>query len=183
MPRTTAPAPALPARVADRLQATRDRVAVLKAEITRVEQLPVDQATALERLARLLPAADPLDSLTRSEAFGGGAFEGPEITTLANRGLQSTAPDAAFRLANVIFGPTGLRGLIEDRVAGLYAPGGPLHGVDTISPAARKTRLAELRAELLEVEREEEAAVEMLEAEGVPVIRRPDADPRAVLGI
>lgn len=55
-------------------------------------------------------------------------------------------------------------------------PGGP--------PAAeRAERLAAVAAELFEAECVEERLIEASEAAGVPIARRADADPRAVLGV
>ena len=51
-------------------------------------------------------------------------------------------------------------------------------------PAAeRRKRLAELDGEILELGKAEEVLIERLEAEGVDVVRRPEADPRIALGI
>jgi hypothetical protein len=47
----------------------------------------------------------------------------------------------------------------------------------------RAARLEALRAALLEAERREEAAITRARTEGTLIARRPDADPRAVLGI
>lgn len=47
----------------------------------------------------------------------------------------------------------------------------------------REQRLTKLRAELLRLERIEESLLERAEAEGRAVERRPDADPRAILGV
>lgn len=54
---------------------------------------------------------------------------------------------------------------------------------NALSDEDRAARLAELDAELLAQERIEEAAVEACEAAGIRVYRRPNADPRAVLGV
>jgi hypothetical protein len=56
-------------------------------------------------------------------------------------------------------------------------------GGEPIPSAQRPKLAAQFRASLLEVERIEEAAAEELEAMGVTVERRVDADPRAVLGL
>jgi hypothetical protein len=47
----------------------------------------------------------------------------------------------------------------------------------------RREKLNEIAADMLAVEREEEALIEVAEGEGLAVLRRLDADPRAVLGI
>jgi hypothetical protein len=53
----------------------------------------------------------------------------------------------------------------------------------TMSSRARAAKLADIEAELLACEREEEALIEHGEEQGTPVSRRLDCDPRAVLGI
>lgn len=52
-----------------------------------------------------------------------------------------------------------------------------------MSADERAAKLLELEAELLAREREEEALIEVSEEEGAALLRRLDADPRAVLGI
>lgn len=54
---------------------------------------------------------------------------------------------------------------------------------EALTDAQRAVRIASARAELLKAEREEEAAIEYAESIGIQVIRRVDADPRAVLGL
>jgi hypothetical protein len=44
-------------------------------------------------------------------------------------------------------------------------------------------KIAELEAQLLEAEREEETFIEQARAAGMRIARRPDADPRAVLAV
>lgn len=67
-------------------------------------------------------------------------------------------------------------GAIRDRLAAAYA-GGP-------EPMDRETQAAELAridAAILDAELAEEATIRDLEATGLAVLRRPDADPRALL--
>lgn len=47
----------------------------------------------------------------------------------------------------------------------------------------RAERVAETAAEILKLERREEALIRQARAAGLPIARRPDADPRAVLGL
>ena len=54
---------------------------------------------------------------------------------------------------------------------------------DGMSLAARAERVREMEGEVHQLEIEEEAAVCALEARGLDVYRRPDADPAIVLGI
>jgi hypothetical protein len=54
---------------------------------------------------------------------------------------------------------------------------------DAVTPAEREERLADLMAQLLELERREECLIERAVADGSDVLRRPDASPAAVLGV
>jgi hypothetical protein len=54
---------------------------------------------------------------------------------------------------------------------------------NALTQAERETKVAELRSDILATEREEEALIERLEAAGASLLRRGDADPRAVLGL
>lgn len=54
---------------------------------------------------------------------------------------------------------------------------------DGITATERAAQIAEIEAQLLELERAEEALIEASEAAGLPIARRGDADPRAVLGV
>jgi hypothetical protein len=54
---------------------------------------------------------------------------------------------------------------------------------EALSPAERDKRLADLAASLLSLERREEALIDRAAADGQEVLRRPDADPRAVLTV
>lgn len=54
---------------------------------------------------------------------------------------------------------------------------------DAMTVAQREKRLAQIAAEKLDLERREEAVIEALEQQGRAVERRPDADPRAILGV
>ena len=49
--------------------------------------------------------------------------------------------------------------------------------------AQRRKKLSALDGEIYELERSEEIHIESLEAAGTDVLRRPDADPRAALGL
>jgi hypothetical protein len=54
---------------------------------------------------------------------------------------------------------------------------------DAMPAGERIRRVEELSAQLLVLERKEEHLIETAAADGVEVLRRPDADPRAVLGL
>ncbi len=50
-----------------------------------------------------------------------------------------------------------------------------------MNPDTRAKKLTRAQADLLALELAEEAAIRALEAAGLPVMRRPDADPRVLL--
>lgn len=54
---------------------------------------------------------------------------------------------------------------------------------NALSDADRATKLSATLSEILETERQEEALIEMAAANGQEIGRRPEADPRAILGI
>lgn len=54
---------------------------------------------------------------------------------------------------------------------------------ETLSREERETKIAELRARHLQLERDEEAAISRYAEDGIHILRRPDASPEAVLGI
>jgi hypothetical protein len=63
---------------------------------------------------------------------------------------------------------------LEDELADLADPAG-------LSDEAKASQIAALEAEVLELERQEEAAIMLSEATGAPIARRADANPLAVL--
>lgn len=65
------------------------------------------------------------------------------------------------------------------RLIALVPPDTP----DALTDTERDQKLAELARERLALERIEEALIRQAEAEGRVVARRPDADPRAILGV
>jgi hypothetical protein len=52
-----------------------------------------------------------------------------------------------------------------------------------LAAAARQAKRAELSAALLNLERQEETIISKAEVDGMPIARRPDADPRVVFSI
>jgi hypothetical protein len=62
----------------------------------------------------------------------------------------------------------------------IEAAGAP---VNAMPAAERIKRISELEAQLLALERREEVLVSCAAADGTEVLRRPDANPMAVLGI
>jgi hypothetical protein len=54
---------------------------------------------------------------------------------------------------------------------------------EALTDEQRRAKSAAILADILAIEREEEAFIERMEASGAMFLRRPDADPRAVLGL
>jgi hypothetical protein len=84
------------------------------------------------------------------------------------------ADDLLFALIMATAMPA-VRSIVEERLEQATA------GRPTLTRTERVERIAEAEAELLALELSEEATVRSLEAAGLPVERRADADPRAVL--
>lgn len=72
---------------------------------------------------------------------------------------------------------SALRQIIEGQLDDLT------FGKETMTEAVRAKKLANAEAELLTHELTEESAIRALENAGVDILRRPDADPRALLAV
>jgi len=178
--------------IPERIAEVRGKIAALKAERSEVHRAPLPREEVQERIraevSRLAsgfrpdvgglmrPGGDGPDLLgTRELGHGAGhvrsdhgALFAAQITTELGRGvvamLAALAPEA-----------------LEDRL--MAAVGEALHQAAPGLPAAeRPERLAELDAEVLDLERQEEELIEATERDGRPIARRGDAAPEAVLG-
>ena len=100
-----------------------------------------------------------------------------EVFTMGGGVGGTTVPDAIAALA--WFSPdTMTEKLYAEAVEQRRATGQP----PGLPRAARTEALIRLEAQILAAERMEEATIVALEASGFPVVRRPEADVRAVLG-
>jgi hypothetical protein len=88
-----------------------------------------------------------------------------------------TAKDDVFDLILCIMGQEGRAALAKKAIATLPTP------INPMSAEERKVRVAELEAQLHELEQLEEGLILRAEAEGLDVLRRPEASPAVVLGI
>lgn len=155
----------------DNLDALRQRVADLKAD---AEALAGSGRAHSETRAALRQRLDVLHStgarrlqhIVAATAADGRA-PGGEFEVLTGHGAADLGP-----LLLALFGVPDIMKRLDRYVAAL--PDGP-------TSAARAERSRELAAQLLDAELGEEREVCRLEALGVPVQRRGDADPRAVL--
>jgi hypothetical protein len=170
-----------PAAVGNNWAATvaehRSEIAHLRAEIRRVKNAPIPSTAAKvaarkfvdELVERGRPDIQPfVDGKTTSISFpeiqlyGFGGYSGSIIDVAAHQAWLDPAKYLA-RLENEI------ERVSDDKSA--------------LSEADRDRQTAQLMAALLTVERAEEATIEACEHEGGSIIRRRDADPRAVLGL
>lgn len=178
---TGAPSPAARAAATLRrdLDAAREATAAAKAEIGRLESAPSDIETALAAFDawadRAIQAAIdtlPIARLTDPRS----AHLGLDIGAYARPGQPADATPtakAAMGLA-VLAMRDRLRQAVADQLSDLIGDAG-------MTADQRAAALAAAHRALTAAEAAEELAVRDLERAGLPVQRRPDADPRAVL--
>lgn len=163
---------------------TNDREALAAVRAERAEAL-AQQATVRSKPAPLEEGMARLrgllDQSERNVDLAAHRFLGPDapkanVQSLFVKGRADLHPkafsEAVHRLLN--------RQQIEARFEA--AMRAALEGQETIGSESRSSQLAEIDARLRALEIEEERIVCALEAEGVDVLRRPDADPAVVLG-
>jgi len=156
------------------LAAVRERIAALKDEIADVESTPVSVEEALQRLDITMSRIRELEP-----SVGGFFATDGDHPTLASLGFlrPENGVERAGRALVWL-----LADLLRDRLQAAIIEHGAKIGA-TMSAAARAERLKKLRADLLELERREEQLICAGEDLGLAPLRRPDADPRAILNI
>ena len=173
------PAPARAANPAAAVEAARARLGDLGCEVAAIWQAPLTaaelKAAAAREIAALAERGAPV-----IEA-GDGSLRWPAQTQAVHGMTESGPVMSHFELpAALPFMAWLHRDALLDRVeAAIDALA--LDGAMTA--AERAEREAELLAEILAAERGEERAIEQASDAGLGIDRRPDADPRAVLGI
>ncbi|GAB4371819.1 MAG: hypothetical protein Kow00114_32950 [Kiloniellaceae bacterium] len=161
----------------------REAIAAKQTEIAATETAvrPLAEALAAGRrdFATLVERGERGLDVRALFAADGGHLEFPEIPAYGRGGgtiaTAIFAPDAPALLAALF--PEEMWRLVERRIRAAAG------GKDGIAAAERPRILARLRAELLRLERQEEAIIVQASASGLLIGRRPDADPRAVLGV
>ena len=151
----------------------REEIAAAQAEVERIQRLPRPREEAEAEIRDLVEAG--------AQSFGPylGDFARPGGANLM--GVMNTLNGSHGAIQRNQFGfmcavaPAGVFEFLARGLDAAYAEGPGL------TAAERATRLAKADARLLELSLAEEAAVRALEAAGMAVARRPDADPRAVL--
>lgn len=164
------------------LSAQKTAIAALK----EIEEIRADVSEAKVILAELaampVPQAEAEAALDAALArFSERAAEALTVTSLTRPRLR---PDFVPQLshADVVALLIGLhekeiRKIVGAKLKDVYT------GRTVLPPQERDARAAEVSAHLLELELAEEAAIRRAEAAGLPVDRRADADPRAVLAL
>ena len=147
------------------VQQHRDRIAELKDEYKRVAALKLPQVEIMGAVDRDLDRikADALRDLYLPSLLGSWTPSMPELTPKIAIGLLIAANRENFRA------------IFENEIAGYFEDG------DGITAEDRVARLAKIDTEIEETERLEEATIRTAEAAGVPIMRRPDAWPDALL--
>jgi hypothetical protein len=144
------------------LEDIRKRIVLKRYSITKIQQAPVSSDEALQRLNDWIEAAT-----------AGSAVENPAARFTAPGYRQPGSSVPTEIVAAAISG--ALRDLIGGAISETYGSS------KSISATDRARELAKAERELLELECAEEAIIRHAEQCGIDVLRRIDADPRAVL--
>lgn len=166
------------ARCRKEIEKLRERIAEIDSAPRPLDELIARATAEIEALANrgapdvdgLIDAGLAIGWATRPLDLLGRSADGMVIA------LNGSSVDTMATLAWLF-----KRQLTDAVVAAVREASGP--DDDAIPIAARPKMLASVRTSLLELERIEETAVEEIEATGAMFERRPDADPRAVLGL
>ncbi len=138
-------------------------------EIVEASPVPIDE------VERRIDAWIKQEAAQRSSA--GGYFLHAENGANGLVELLTQSPRSMISLLASI-APDGLRRvLLAEAKAALKGRPAPL------SAEERASQIQAIDAEILAAERGEEAAIEAAEGLGIEIARRPDADPRAILGL
>lgn len=148
------------------LDTARAAVVMLKGRRAEIESASVSRDRVEAAIAKAL---DRLTELGASSFRLGHMVAGNEIQPRTN-----FSPDEVVGLI-IAINRSAVEALINRDLDLLYADG------DGIGDTERKSQLARLSDEILAAERAEEMAVRAAEDAGFDILRRADADPRAVL--
>ena len=157
-----------------KLATLRDQIAALVDERADLENAPIPRQEAEANIAALIdaPYSDTLHKgrIDLDPAPAGlldGSFSSSSLLEMFERPgmFRALFPDAVSKYLLSIY----------DKEIGDRKPGLPM--------AERRQRLTELDGEIYALETQEEAVIELLEADGVDIQRRPDASAAAALGL
>jgi hypothetical protein len=153
-------------RALDELRALIARLRDERAEIER-RPVPVEEAQAAAAEGVQAAAARIVADLNLSSLMRPADGRAPSLTLNAEARSALAFASAAPEIAQMI----GAR-LAEDYRA---------NNLTGIADDDRAAQLARIDADALAAEMAEEAVIRSMEAEGLPILRRPDAAPRALL--
>lgn len=167
----------------DELDVMRSQISEKKAEIDSLRRAPIPTSEALKAFDTWAAnrAADAIDRLRPEHlvdpAHPAGELRLPDFSARVDGELHRAgdrADDLLFALIMATAMPA-VRSIVEERLEAAVA------GRETLTRNERVERVETAEAELLALELQEEATVRALEAAGLPVERRADASPAAVL--
>ena len=152
----------------DKLTKLRSEIEALSGERNTIESAPIPRGEVEAQIAAAIdaPWSDQIMSPEPAGLLHGG-FNGAELQHMLSRPalLVAVIPDA---IKAYVIG-------LYDRDLGDAEPG--------LGALERRRRLAEIDAQVFELETQEETVCEQLEAAGADVQRRVGADPAAQLGL
>jgi hypothetical protein len=167
----------------DELDVMRSQISEKKAEIDSLRRAPIPTSEALkafdtwaanraeDAVSRLQPEhlVDP--------AHPAGELRLPDFSARVEGELHRAGDRADDLLFSLILATAmpAVRSIVEDRLEQATA------GRECLTAAERVERIEKAEGELIDLELQEEATVRALEAAGLPVERRADASPQAVL--
>ncbi|NKJ79643.1 hypothetical protein [Rhizobium leguminosarum] len=148
--------------LASSLEAIRGAIISLKVELDQVDRAPASREEAIYRLKEWLASVASV----------------PQIDLLISRFVSSTYREPPSDIPAEIIAAAGIASLESFMTAAIdrrYA------GVTGLSFEDRRMSRADIDHRLLELEMTEEAIIRSAESLGMDVLRRSDAEPRAVL--
>lgn len=161
----------------------RAAIATKKTDVEALRRAPIPVSEALEQFDRWAAdkAADAIDRLRPEHlvdpAHPAGELRLPDFSARVEGEFHRAgdrADDLLFALIMATALPA-LRSIVEEKIEAAVS------GRETLTRNERVERIERAQAELLALELQEEATVRALEAAGLPVERRADASPQAVL--
>jgi hypothetical protein len=167
----------------DQLDVMRSQISEKKAEIDSLHRAPIPTSEALAAFDRW--AADKAeDAVNRlrpehliDPAHPSGELRLPDFSARVEGELHRAGDRADDMLWSLVIATSmpAVRSIVEDKLEAACA------GRECLTAVERVERIAKAEGELLELELSEEALVRSLEGAGLPVERRADASPAAVL--
>lgn len=169
----------------DAVERCRRRLRELRADLARIEAAPIPSSVAKEKArAEVMRLAAQGRPNVAAMVEAGQKIEWPLARTDVSAWREGR-PDPNVPLVRAVdpvalaawLDPDALLAALEREIDELADDEAAL------SDEARAAKRTEILADLLAVERDEEAFILQAAASGAEILRRPDADPRAVLGL